>query len=168
MANIEFFNDSAASNPGATIAAIETLVKSDNRKMENGKWNKKKLNLLSHVTFPMSLILIAGGKDKNLNYGLLAQTIKTTPSVKKVILFGENKNKIKSQIANRKSQIKIELVKDLNAAVRFAYQSARKLINSSTHQLITILFSPASASFDMFKNYEERGIAFKKLVKSLK
>ena len=160
---IRFYNDSAATNPEAAAAAIKTLSNP-----------------------PSSLILIAGGKDKGLNYTPLARIIGSSKNVKAVILFGENKYKIKRQIAKGKGQIAI--CKTLNSAVKIAYRTAKKLINpdarsgsrlsdkknkkvrrdSSTHQLITILFSPASASFDQFRNYADRGRQFKQMIEKIK
>lgn len=134
-----FYNDSASTNPQTAIAAINAFP------------NQPK-------------ILIAGGKDKNLDYSLLAKALKNS-NTKLVVLFGENKNKIKQQIANNKTQIVLE--KDLKSAIQFTYKTAKSLITN--YQLpITILFSPASASFDMFKDYKERGKKFKEIVKKLK
>lgn len=160
---IRFINDSAATNPEATAAAIKTLMQATND---------------SRLT-ASQIILIAGGKAKNLDYQPLTQIIKLTPQVKAVILFGENKRKINKQLTANSLKLKTALVKDLKSAVGLAYKSAKKLINSSrpkrarlaqeaaTHQCI-ILFSPASASYDMFKNYQERGLIFKKLVHSMR
>ena len=151
-----FYNDSASTNPQTAAAAIRA--------------------------FKEPKILIAGGKDKGLDYSPLAKALKNS-NTKLVILFGENKNKIKRQIARlpsrgtsgqAKSKAQIVLVKDLKTSVNLAYKTAKKLINQSKpipqfpNQLITIVFSPASASFDMFKNYQDRGEKFKEIVKSLK
>ena len=142
---ISFYNDSASTNPQTAAAAIRA--------------------------FKEPKILISGGKDKGLNYSPLASALKNS-NTKLVILFGENKNKIKRQIAKSKAQI--VLVKDLKSGVQLAYKTAKQLIPQSKpipqfpNSLITIVFSPASASFDMFKDYTDRGRKFKKLVKRLK
>ena len=58
-------------------------------------------------------------------------------------------------------------VKNLKQAIQLAYKTAKSLITN--YQLpITIIFSPASASFDMFSNYKERGEKIKEFVKQLK
>ncbi|PIY59110.1 hypothetical protein COY97_00615, partial [Candidatus Wolfebacteria bacterium CG_4_10_14_0_8_um_filter_39_64] len=91
-------------------------------------------------------------------------------NTKLVILFGENKNKIKRQATRDKRQ-EVVLVKDLKSSVQFAYKTAKNLLKSMVNgqwSSVNILFSPASASFDMFKDYADRGKKFKKLVKRLK
>ncbi|MBI2024779.1 MAG: UDP-N-acetylmuramoyl-L-alanine--D-glutamate ligase [Candidatus Harrisonbacteria bacterium] len=97
-----------------------------------------------------TLTLITGGKDKNLNYRPLAQAINRSGKVK-VFLFGENKMKIKRVLP------KAKLCKNLKETVGLAKKCGPGVI----------LFSPASTSFDMFKDYEDRGRQFKKLVKAI-
>ncbi len=138
-ASINFYNDVTSTNPHATAAAIQSFP--DNSK-----------------------ILIAGGRDKNLNYSILAKALR---AVELVILFGENKNKIKCQISNAKCQIK--LCKNLKSAVSLAYQKAKKLITTDGCLLNpVIILSPGSSSQDMFKDYKEKGEKFKEIVKNLK
>jgi UDP-N-acetylmuramoylalanine--D-glutamate ligase len=137
--NICFYNDSASTNPHTAAAAIHAFP------------NQPK-------------ILICGGKDKNLDYTPLAKALKNS-NTKMLILFGENKEKINKAISKQKLAIK--KVKNLNEAIDLAYKTAKSLV--ANYQLpVTILFSPASASFDMFKDYKERGKKFKELVKGLK
>lgn len=136
--NIKFYNDSASTNPQTAAAAIRA--------------------------FPEPKILIAGGKDKNLNYVPLAQALKNS-NTKLVVLFGENKLKIKKTIA--KSRVPVKLAKNLKAAVYLALRSAIRNSRANYYIGATVLFSPGSASFDMFQNYKDRGEKFKKIVKSL-
>ena len=125
------------------------------------------IKTLSHVTSPMSLVLIAGGKNKGLDYRPLTQAIKKSDLVKMVILFGENKEKIRKVLVTNDMRQVTKTVKDLKTAVKLAYKTAQSIITN--YQLpVTILFSPASASFDMFKNYQDRGDQFKKAVRALK
>lgn len=138
---INFYNDSAGTNPQTAEAAIRA--------------------------FKEPKILIAGGKDKNLDYSPLAKALKNS-NVKSVILLGENKKKIAEAILKSKNKkLMIIKVKNLETAVKIAYKTAKFLITNH-HLPITILFSPASASFGMFKNYKERGGKFKEIVKKLK
>ena len=139
---IRIYNDSAATNPLTTVAAIEYFHN-------------------------QPLILIAGGRNKGLDYKILATAIKNAKNLKMVALFGENKREIKKHLAIIKNkELKIREEKNLEAAVKSAYKLAKKsLIPNSS---FIILFSPASASFDMFKDYADRGKQFKKIVKNLK
>ena len=136
---MRFYNDSASTNPQTSAAAV-----------------------LSSAKYPT--ILIAGGKDKNLNYRPLAEAIKKSGNVQMVILMGENKDKIAKAVKNEK--IKVKSVKSLKDAIHEAYKFAK---NHTTNYLLptTILFSPGAASFDMFKDYADRGKQFKALVKKL-
>ena len=85
-----------------------------------------------------------------------------------MILFGENKDKIiKTILVNSPRQMVIRKVKNLNEAINLSYKTAKTLITNYPLP-ITIIFSPASASFDMFKDYKERGEKFKEIVRKLK
>ena len=139
MGEVSFWNDSGGTNPETAAAAIRS--------------------------FKEAKILIAGGKDKGLDYAPLAKTLKHS-NTKLVILIGENRRKIAKAI--RHSGVPIRFAANLDAAVRSAYRAA--LLLPTTHYPLhtSVLFSPGSASFDMFKNYKERGLAFKRIVKKLK
>ena len=142
---ISFYNDSAATNPEATAAAIRTLTTNNQKLITN-------------------VILIIGGRDKGLPYKPLIQAAKESKNLKFIFLIGENKHTLKRALTNKKYQIITH--KTLADAVKHAYKSAQLLVTN--YQLpVTVLFSPASTSFDMFKNYAERGKIFKKLVHSL-
>ena len=134
---VKFYNDSASTNPQTAAAAVKA--------------------------FKEPKILIAGGKDKGLNYSPLASALKNS-NTKLVILFGENKKKIAEAV--KKSGVPIKIVKKLKIAVRTAYQNSRFYFLNS--KFSSIIFSPASASFDMFKDYADRGEKFKELVRKLK
>jgi len=102
-------------------------------------------------------ILIAGGQDKGLDYKPLAQALKNS-NTSLVILFGENKKKIEKAL--RASRVPLKLVSNLRRATRLARKAARKIENTP----VPVIFSPGAASFDMFKNYADRGNRFKKFV----
>ena len=76
----------------------------------------------------------------------------------KAFIFGKNKKFFNDQL---KDKIKYENFKDLEKAFKkiLSITSKQKLVNK------TILFSPSAASFDSFKNFEDRGFYFNKLVK---
>jgi len=106
------------------------------------------------------IVLIAGGYDKNLDYTPIAEPI--LEHVSKLILFGATSDKIYNAVMNSKGNESIEIYqeKTLNDVVTRAKEVA---IPGEI-----VLFSPASASFDMFKNFADRGKQFKELVNKIK
>lgn len=110
-------------------------------------------------SFDEDIVLIAGGYDKNLDYTPLAEAM--VGKVTKLILFGDTKEKIYDAVQSIEElkDINIYQEKDLEHVVKRAYFVA------DLHEIV--LFSPASASFDMFKNFADRGRQFKDLVNRL-
>lgn len=100
------------------------------------------------------IILIAGGKDKGMDYAPVAPLVQNR--VKILILLGEAKEKLNRAIGDFAETY---LVGTFEEAVLLAYQKSRSGD--------IILLSPGCASFDMFRNFEERGDYFKKLVSQL-
>ncbi len=100
------------------------------------------------------VVLIAGGRDKGVDYRLL---LKAQPGrIKQVVLLGEAKEKIAAAFNGK---IKTEKAASLEDAVKKAFNG------SSSGDCV--LFSPMCSSFDMFKDYEERGRVFKAIVLDL-
>jgi len=98
-----------------------------------------------------NITLILGGRDKNTNLLEMIKIIKQ--DIWEVILYGEAKDRFETEL--RKDNFKdLKIVKDLNEAVEVSLQSNANMV----------LFSPACSSFDMFKNYEERGKYFKEIL----
>ncbi len=108
------------------------------------------------------IVLIAGGYDKNLDYAPMAKTV--VDKVKTLVLIGQTSDKIfnavKEELDNQNKYLEIYMCDSLSQAVGVAYKK------SKPNQIV--LFSPASASFDMFKNFDDRGKQFKELVYKLK
>lgn len=104
--------------------------------------------------FTEPIILIAGGYDKNADYSSLFEN---RSNIKKLILFGQTKYKIRDHASSH--GLDSIICDDLTQAVNLAYSNADKGD--------VVLFSPACASWDMYKNFEERGQHFKNLVKGL-
>lgn len=136
---IKFYNDSFSTTPETTIAALRS--------------------------FGEPIILICGGSEKGSDYSQLGMEI-LMGNVKKIILIGQTAPKIKQLIykaaKSRKRSIPkiIDGFKTMTEIVKQAYSAA------SAGDVV--LLSPACASFDMFKNYKERGLLFKQAVKNLK
>lgn len=113
-------------------------------------------------SFDIKVILIAGGYDKNVPFEPLAE--KGIDKIKTLILLGMTKDKIKSaflDVMNKTGKrVDIIEVNSLEEAVEKAYEVAEY------GDIVTL--SPACASFDMFKNFEERGNRFKEIVLNLR
>lgn len=99
-------------------------------------------------------VLLLGGQDKGYNYTTLFEKIQNSRVVH-TILYGENRYKL-LQAAMQCNESKITLCSDFTLAVKIAQMT----VQSGQ----AVLLSPASSSLDAFKNYEERGEAFEKLV----
>ena len=112
-------------------------------------------------SFDEEIILIAGGYDKNLDYTPIAKPI--VDKVKGLILLGQTSDKIfdavKQELEDEHKDLDIYVCDSLEQTVLLAKKIAKP------GQIV--LFSPASASFDMFKNFADRGNKFKKLVNDL-
>ena len=107
------------------------------------------------------IILIAGGYDKNLDYEPIAKPI--ADKVKILILMGNTAPKIfdvvKAELEKEGREIPIYMCDEFPQTVAIAHKFAKP------GQVV--LFSPASASFDMFKDFSDRGRKFKALVNSI-
>ncbi|OFZ79880.1 MAG: UDP-N-acetylmuramoylalanine--D-glutamate ligase [Bdellovibrionales bacterium RIFOXYD1_FULL_53_11] len=125
---VYFFNDSKATN----VMSVQRSLSS----------------------FSNPIILLAGGRDKGMDYAPLAPLIRE--KVKILILIGEAKEKINRAVGD---YTETYLVGTFEEAILLAYQKSR---NGDI-----ILLSPGCASYDMFRNYEERGDYFKKFVNQL-
>lgn len=136
---IKFYNDTCATTPEATLAALESFPK-------------------------QPIILILGGKDKKLNYENLGIAIGKNINIKKIILLQhpayDASLKIFSALKKHLDSKKIIQISNLKVGVEIALQQAKE------NDLI--LLSPAATSFGMFKNEFDRGDQFNKIVKNLK
>jgi UDP-N-acetylmuramoylalanine--D-glutamate ligase len=126
VGGVLFYNDSKATNVHAVLRALDT--------------------------FDENVILIAGGKDTNLNYEPLRTVVKR--KVKTLILVGEAKERINRDLGDFSETF---LIGTFEEAVLIAYQKSR--IGD------IVLLSPGCSSFDMFDSFEERGDYFKELVR---
>lgn len=136
---VRWYNSSIDSSPTRTAAALSALA---------GE----------------SIVLICGGYDKKIPYAPLARAICEHGGVHTVVLTGATGEKIMAEIekyvARSEKPIDVKMIyeSDFCAAVHQARESARKGDCA--------LLSPASASFDAFKNFAQRGNVFKEIVNS--
>ncbi len=112
-------------------------------------------------SFDEKIVLIAGGYDKNLDYTPLAKPI--LEKVSKVVLLGRTATKIADVILKATAGTDIVFPVYKCTTLEQAVQRAQNIAKEGE----IVLFSPASASFDMFKNFAERGKKFKELVNNL-
>lgn len=130
---VKIFNDSKATNPDATIKALESF-------------NEK-------------ITLILGGKDKGMDFSPVVPYIEG--KVSNLILIGETKKKIIRTLANYNKRLKKIPYKVITCDdFKDAVYTGLKVTNPGN----VFLLSPACASFDMFKDYKDRGEKFKKIV----
>lgn len=132
---VTFYNDSCATNPAATIAALQS--------------------------FEEKVVLIAGGAEKDLEFKELAQTIaKQTKGL--ILLKGEATSRLKEKVekALKGKQLPIKKAEDMEQAVEMASELAQR--EGETPSIV--LLSPACASFGQFINEFDRGEKFKQAV----
>ncbi len=137
ICGVSYYNSSIDSSPSRTAAALSAM---------QGR----------------SLVLICGGYDKKIPYAPLAEAICNHGGVRSLVLTGDTGMKIMEEMKNYTSRhgvgsnIDMVYVGDFGDAVRAASEAAR--------EGDAVVLSPASASFDSFKNFAERGNTFKELV----
>jgi len=104
-------------------------------------------------SFPANIHLILGGKDKGSDYTLLNDLLRQR--VKRVYTIGAAAAKIESQI------------KGVEVVHADTLENALRKANAVAESGDVVLLAPACASFDQFKNYEQRGQVFKEIVRTL-
>ena len=125
---VRFYDDSKGTNVGSVLRALDT--------------------------FAGPVVLLLGGRDKNGDFDALRPQLKE--KVKRVILFGEARDRIGSLIGDG---VESEKKQTLREAVVSAYK------NAAAGDVV--LLSPGCASFDEFKDYKERGNFFKEMLGNL-
>jgi UDP-N-acetylmuramoylalanine--D-glutamate ligase len=101
------------------------------------------------------VVLILGGVDKGNDYGMLKDLVKS--KVRSIVCLGKDNKRIHDAFED-----------DVHVIVNtFSAQEAAQVAFHLAEKGDTVLLSPACASFDLFKNYEDRGNQFKAAVKEL-
>lgn len=133
--NVRYYNDSFASGPGATLAAIDSI--------------------------PGKKVMIMGGYDRGLDLTELAEKVKNaSDEISKVLIIGASGQR---------------LAENFDAASFDNYQMCNaknmpeivKAASTLAQPGDAVVLSPGFASFDMFKNFEDRGIKFNQAVDAL-
>ena len=135
LRGVRYYNDSIASSPSRTIAGLRS--------------------------FKEKVILIAGGYDKHIPFGVLGPEV--VEHVKALFLTGDTAPKIRAAVEAAPgydpAALPIAEYGEFDGAVLAACQAARPGD--------VVILSPACASFDKFRNFMERGAAFKKIIYGL-
>ena len=109
------------------------------------------------MTIYNNIYWILGGVEK---YDGISQITKYFSKIKKAYLIGESAESLSTTLFN--SKIEYENCVTLRNAINRSTKDAEK-----SKSKVTILFSPACASFDQYKNFEERGLEFTTIVGEL-
>ena len=137
---IKWYNDSIGTSPSRTMAGLNS--------------------------FDQKIILIAGGYDKHIPYDVIGNPILN--QVKHLVLIGATAPKIKEAVINAARAMNKDYTEFLTIS---EFKTLEECVNYCDEIAKTgdiVVMSPASASFDMYKNFEERGEHFCKLVETLK
>ena len=114
--------------------------------------------------FPEKVIMIGGGKDKGIPYDELGPAL--AAYVKTLVLIGATSDKIEESLnAEIQRTGKGKNIEVIRAA---SYEDAVNQARSRAQEGDVVILTPASTSFDLFRNFEERGNLFKKIVNELK
>ncbi|NLU41183.1 MAG: UDP-N-acetylmuramoyl-L-alanine--D-glutamate ligase [Firmicutes bacterium] len=144
---IVFYNDSIATSPDRTIAAMRAIER--------------------------PLVLIAGGHDKNLDYDELGDAI--VSRARALVLVGAASDRIRRSVekalaeralgSRGEASLEVTTLEVVQQAAEFreAVETAVSLARAGD----AVLLSPACASFDMFRSYKHRGDTFKQIVKEI-
>lgn len=140
LAGVEFVNNSMCTNPVAGIRSLRAVAL---EAAESGRRKK-------------GVILITGGREKGLDYKDYLLAVKRW--AKWVVLFGENARKLAEELTSAGFS-RCEIAEELRQAVELAWKQAERGD--------IVLFSPAFASFDRFRDFQQRGNAFRREVNRL-
>lgn len=133
---VKYYDDSFASAPAATIAAIEAV-----------KGQK---------------ILILGGHDRGLDLSDLVSALNEySKDIKKVLIIGESSKRLAAEL-NKSAFDNFEII-EMPSSMEDIVIKASKIASDGD----SVILSPAFPSFDMFKNFEDRGVQFNEAVRSL-
>lgn len=142
---VRFVNDSQGTQPDAVIAALEA--------------------------FPGPIVLIAGGRDKGIDLGELADVVARRAVA--AVLIGESADAMEALFGRSglrtiaRAETMSDAVTQAAALAEAAGRSAGDVGSGPIGRIATVLLSPAAASFDMFEDYAARGRAFKQAVAAL-
>lgn len=142
LKGVRYFNDSYSTNGQTSIAAVDS--------------------------FDEPMILIAGGYDKGLDCEQWARKILTKPNLHTVILLGQTADKMEKALLEAEDKYAMEIGSPTKIIRRKTLEQAVIESYAEAEEGGVVVMSPAAASFDMFKDYKERGNEFIAHVRKLK
>lgn len=138
---IRFINDSYATRPDASIAAIQSVQEG-----------------------PLALVL--GGSEKHADFEELAEVISQHPTISAIFLIGQTSSRLQKSILNMNSSVHTYVCASFVSALEGALANLKESLEGQSGYG-TLLLSPACASFGLFKNYKDRGYQFNAWVEQL-
>jgi UDP-N-acetylmuramoylalanine--D-glutamate ligase len=141
---VAYYNDSIATAPDRTIAALRSL--------------------------PSPMVIMLGGYDKKIGFEELARELLGCGKVRAAVVMGATANKIEAALdaererrtAAGEPESGVQVVR-VSGGLADALEASRTLARPGD----VVVLSPACASFDLFRNFEERGREFKRLVAAM-
>ncbi|SFA90730.1 UDP-N-acetylmuramoyl-L-alanine--D-glutamate ligase [Algoriphagus aquimarinus] len=154
-------------NEAALLAGLKTFKNAPHRMeqirevdgvtfVNDSKGTNVEATAYALASYENPLIWIAGGVDKGNNYSVLLPVV--SHKVKSLICLGKDNEKLKMAFGSVVSDIRE--TQDISEAVKWG-----QMLGEAGD---IVLLSPACASFDLFKNYEDRGNQFREAVENLK
>lgn len=156
---IEIIQD-AVKNFAGLPCRLEFVKEIDGVKYYNDSFSTNPTPTIAAIkSFSIPITLILGGSEKGADFSDLAKEIAKS-QVNNIIVIGKEGAKIKDAMISTRVKAKIT---NGGKTIEKIVSQAKEITNSGV-----VLFSPACASFDMFKNYKDRGEKFMEAVKKLK
>lgn len=137
---VKWYNDSIGTSPSRTMAGLNS--------------------------FDKKIILIAGGYDKHIPYDVIGKPI--LDKVKHLVLLGATAPKIEEAVINAARELNKDYTDYLTITNCTSLEECVEHCSKIATEEDIVVMSPASASFDMYKNFEQRGEHFCRLVDALK
>ncbi len=156
---VRYFNDSYATRPEAALAAVRAFrtfrtVGPSSAAPESGAWPE---DGAAHTGDETALGLILGGSEKNADFSEFARALTEETHVRAIAFIGHTAARLEREL---------EAAGALAGRAHRRCDTLEEALNYLRGEIRTgvILLSPACASFGLFTNYKERGMAFKRLV----
>lgn len=142
--------------PGISHRLEEVAIAGGVKYVNDSKATNPDAAIKALESFTAPIVLIAGGRNKGASFEQLAGKIKE--KVRYLVLVGEARDELAAAVTAA-GFTAFDLAPDFAGAVELAVRAARPGD--------VVLLAPACASWDMFRNYEERGDTFRHLVREL-